>query len=52
MSTFVSLGTRGPMTGVADTTNNNIGNWTVTFAPNDINGNLDWRLLGTWLVIE
>jgi hypothetical protein len=28
------LGPRGPVTGVADTTGNNTGNWTVTFQPN------------------
>jgi hypothetical protein len=37
MSTYVSLGARGPVTGVADQTGFNTGKWTVTFDPNTIN---------------
>lgn len=33
MSTYVSLGTRGPLTGAADVTGNNTGKWTVAFTP-------------------
>jgi len=32
-SSYKYLGPRGPITGVADTTGNNTGNWTVTFNP-------------------
>jgi hypothetical protein len=37
MSTYVSLGPRGPVKGLADNTNLNPGNWTVTFDPNTMN---------------
>lgn len=37
MSTFVSLGARGPVVGLADTTGFNPGNWTVIFDPNTMN---------------
>lgn len=30
---YKSLGSRGPITGVADTTGNNTGNWTISFTP-------------------
>jgi hypothetical protein len=44
MSTYVSLGSRGPATGIADTTSGSInnGNWTVTFDPNSINCNVPY----------
>jgi hypothetical protein len=37
MSTYVSMGPRGPVMGEADTTNYNTGNWTCTFDPNTMN---------------
>lgn len=33
----VTLGARGPVSGVADTTGNNPGKWTITFDPNILN---------------
>lgn len=33
MPTYVTLGSRGPVTGIADQTGNNKGNWTVSFTP-------------------
>jgi hypothetical protein len=33
MSTYVTLGSRGPVKGVSDPTGNNVGNWTVSFTP-------------------
>jgi hypothetical protein len=39
MSTYVSLGPRGPVLGQADPTNANPGNWTVIFDPNTMNTN-------------
>lgn len=35
--TYTTLGARGPITGAADTTGNNKGNWTVTFDPSILN---------------
>lgn len=40
MSTYVSLGPRGPVTGVLDETGFNPGNWTVAFDPNTMNCNV------------
>jgi hypothetical protein len=40
MSTFVSLGMRGPVVGQPDDTGFNPGNWTVVFDPNAINCNV------------
>ena len=37
---YISLGVRGPKTGLADQTGNNSGNWTVAFTPNDFNVNV------------
>lgn len=39
MTTYIELGPRTQQ-GVADTTGNNTGNWTVTFAPQDLNTNM------------
>lgn len=40
MTTYVTLGSRGPMTGKPDTTGLNPGNWTIQFSPNDIDVNV------------
>ena len=40
MSTFVSLGSRGPVVGVADMTGLNPVNWTIQFDPATINCNV------------
>jgi hypothetical protein len=42
MSTYVPLGSRGPVTGVADTTQRNPGKWTITFDPATINCNVPY----------
>lgn len=42
MSTFVTLGSRGPVTGTPDTTGFNPGNWTVVFDPNSLNFNVPY----------
>lgn len=41
MSTYVPLGSR-VLTGIADTTGNNPGNWTVAFDPSTINVNVPY----------
>src|SRR6266702_2398900 len=41
MTTYVELGPR-TKTGAADTTGNNAGKWTVTFAPADLNTNMPY----------
>lgn len=41
MSTYIPLGSR-PVTGLADTTGNNTGNWTVTFSPDILNVNVPY----------
>lgn len=38
--TYITLGSRGPITGVADNTQLNTGNWTVSFTPDVINVNV------------
>jgi hypothetical protein len=38
--TLVTLGSRGPVTGAADTTTKNTGNWTIAFTPDIINVNV------------
>jgi len=38
--TLVTLGSRGPVTGAADTTTFNPGNWTIPFTPDIINVNV------------
>lgn len=38
--TLVTLGSRGPIKGAADTTTKNPGNWTVAFTPDIINVNI------------
>jgi|ERR1700683_2117687 hypothetical protein len=38
--TLVTLGSRGPVTGAADTTTKNPGNWTIAFTPDIINVNV------------
>lgn len=42
MSTYVTLGARGPVNGVADLTGRNPGNWTVVFDPDTINCNMPY----------
>jgi hypothetical protein len=42
MSTFVPLGSRGPVTGIADETGFNPGNWTVVFDPATLNFNVPY----------
>jgi len=37
---LVTLGSRGPVTGAADTTTKNPGNWTIAFTPDVINVNV------------
>lgn len=37
---YITLGWRGPVTGVADNTGNNKGNWTISFTPDVINVNV------------
>ena len=39
----MSLGARGPVTGVADQTGNNKGNWTVVFDPATLNCNVPYN---------
>lgn len=36
---YITLGARGPVTGKADTTGLNVGNWTVAFTPDILNVN-------------
>jgi|ERR1700678_548668 hypothetical protein len=38
--TNVTLGSRGPVTGAADTSTHNPGNWTIAFTPDIINVNV------------
>lgn len=38
--TLVTLGSRGPVTGAADTTTLNPGNWTIAFTPQILNVNV------------
>jgi hypothetical protein len=38
--TYTTLGARGPITGIADNTTRNSGNWTVTFDPVILNVNM------------
>jgi hypothetical protein len=40
MATYKLLGTRGPVTGAADNTGLNPGNWTVAFTPDILNVNV------------
>jgi hypothetical protein len=42
VSTYVALGSRGPVTGVPDQTGFNPGKWTVVFDPATINCNLPY----------
>lgn len=42
MSTYVPLGPRGPLTGKADNTGFNRGNWTVAFTPDVLNCNVPY----------
>jgi hypothetical protein len=42
VSTFVPLGARGPVTGIADQTGFNPGNWTVVFDPATLNFNVPY----------
>jgi hypothetical protein len=42
VSTYIALGSRGPVTGVADTTGNNPGNWTATFDQSTIDCNMPY----------
>jgi hypothetical protein len=38
--TYVTLGSRGPVTGTPDTSGKNPGNWTIAFDPDTINVNI------------
>lgn len=37
---YITLGSRGPLTGVKDNTGFNTGNWTISFTPDIINVNV------------